>query len=1021
MLEKPNSPGALMILTSTNSLSLLLVKQGLENAEAYVGLCLSVPRDANTKVRAWYSSSLRMVPSRTLEIICKFPNQNFTISHRPLSDAESKNLEYAFPSRKATEFCIVSVNLSCDPTVTGFGIPFHGENQTIDGWINEDAPIQGTIKLTQLLQQRSFMLLVQATEEQAEDFFDITASSFKPFHYGYGNNHAWDMNRYNHQIPRNRGKGFSPRVHYDDFNQRDTALTQMHKVGDEPATTTERFVCLLEPEGIFDPKHWRATRRALKGDFAPARVEFNELIEDPDDSREPRNVTWTVVQLTYASDLMRQVDLTNRIALGLRRPASGKDRKYTPEASKDYESALDTKRIPLKLICESGIANERKRIDAVNRLSRLGTWPTVMANDTLSKGKRAALNDILIGQGLWRVWKDTSSFRFPHFDVFDGVTAEVRDACLTHVFEDDRERAQEYFSKLHFGIGLVSAAPGMGKSHLASILITLLCLNPSIRKLYVSAASNVATDNILLRSSNIAESTVSTLAGAGYPVKRLMLVRGYNGKMERENCLKALVGTPFEEIGIWNSSPWRFEHSLCWWTLRALGSKAAPPLTSHDCAELWSLHQHLGALVSPNPKVFHRDFTDFIPLVRVARGLMTPEEYLERYTKSVQNRSLTDLMEHVISCANVVATTPAASSYDPYLTFNSKMAKAVVFDEAGTLFRADGLLVFGNTPRPMIAVGDPKQLAPVLATAIERLDVRRADRHRDRHRDHHDLPTNRFVGEAEISWLSWFMHLGIPVFHLHTQHRMAKGLFDIMLEASYDDIKPYFKYSPICRPIDFPLGIKVEQYVKIKHHLPSGSPDSLLPVFFNTLNCPCRNYPDNPSRLNPRQADCIEKYLEPMMKELSIQPADVAVLTPYRANMRTLQKRFRKDQVLKEVVCTTIDSFQGREAQIIVVALCVTEETGPSFAADPRRLNVALTRHKSALFIFGDINTIRKSSYNHEDVSKSKEGKTLLDPNTMDRVFQMIRASRRIVNLEGDPDVDPDRYWKRFRKFSKFP
>ncbi|KAJ4163106.1 hypothetical protein NW754_014529 [Fusarium falciforme] len=1007
MLEKPNNPGALMILTSNNSLSLSLVKEGPENAEAYVGLCLSVPRDVDTKVRAWYSSNTRMNPSRTLEIICKFPNQHFTISHRSLNDGEAKHLEYAFPSYKAAEFCIVSVNLSCDPSVTGFGIPFHGE-ETIDGWINKDEPIHGTIKLTQLLQQRSFMLLVQATGERAEKFFDVTASPFKPFHYGYGNNHTWDMDRYNHQIPRNRGREFLPRVHYDDFNQRDTALTQMHvqDVGDEPAATTERFVCLLEPEGIFFRRHWRATRRALKGDFAPARVEFNVLIENPDDSREPRNVTWTVVQLTYGSDLLRRVDLKNCIALGLIRPKFGKDRKYTPAASENYNSALEEGRKTLKLICESGIANERKRIDAVNRLSSSGTWPAVMYQDKLSKEKRAALNDILIGQGLWGVVKATRSPRFPHFDVFDGVTAEVRDACLDFVFEDDRERAQEYFGKLHFGIGLVSAAPGMGKSHLASILVTLLCLNPSIRKLYVSAASNIATDNILEKSSDIADSIVVTLAVAGHPVKRLMLVRGYNGKMERENCLKALLGTPFEEIGIWNSSPWRFDHSLCWWTLRALGSATVPPLTPNDCTELWNLHHHLGALIS-NPQVFHRDYAKFIPLLRLARGLITPKGYVEGYGKDVQNTSLIDLMAHVVSCANVVATTPAASSYDPYLTFNSEMAKAVVFDEAGTLFRADGLVVFGNTPRPMIAVGDPKQLAPVLATAIERLDVRRADRHRD----HPDLPTNRFVGEAEISWLSWFIHLGFPVFHLHTQHRMAKGLFDMMLEASYDDIKPYFKYSPLCRPIDFPLGIKVEQYVKLNHHLPSDSPDSLLPVFFNTLRCPCRNYPDSPSKLNPRQAHCIAKYLEPMMKELSISPADVAVLTPYRANMRDLQKKFRKVKILEKVVCTTIDTFQGREAEIIIVALCLTGSKGCDFAADPRRLNVALTRHKSSLFIFGDINSIPQSSFNDENVPSPNEGKTLLNPDTIGRVIDMIRASRRIVPLLGDPKHDPDSKW----------
>ena len=36
------------------------------------------------------------------------------------------------------------------------------------------------------------------------------------------------MTRYSNQIPRNRGPKFSAKICYDDVNQRDTALTQMH-------------------------------------------------------------------------------------------------------------------------------------------------------------------------------------------------------------------------------------------------------------------------------------------------------------------------------------------------------------------------------------------------------------------------------------------------------------------------------------------------------------------------------------------------------------------------------------------------------------------------------------------------------------------------------------------------------------------------------------------------------------------------------------------------------------------------
>lgn len=36
------------------------------------------------------------------------------------------------------------------------------------------------------------------------------------------------MDRYANQIPRNKGRWFRSRIHYDTLNQRDTALTQMH-------------------------------------------------------------------------------------------------------------------------------------------------------------------------------------------------------------------------------------------------------------------------------------------------------------------------------------------------------------------------------------------------------------------------------------------------------------------------------------------------------------------------------------------------------------------------------------------------------------------------------------------------------------------------------------------------------------------------------------------------------------------------------------------------------------------------
>lgn len=59
----------------------------------------------------------------------------------------------------------------------------------------------------------------------------------------------------------------------------------------------------------------------------------------------------------------------------------------------------------------------------------------------------------------------------------------------------------------------------------------------------------------------------------------------------------------------------------------------------------------------------------------------------------------------------------------------------------------------------------------------------------------------------------------------------------------------------------------------------------------------------------------------------------------------------------------TVDGFQGQEKDIIILS-CV--RSGPNlshigFLKDTRRMNVALTRAKSSLFIFGNGSTLERS------------------------------------------------------------
>lgn len=86
-----------------------------------------------------------------------------------------------------------------------------------------------------------------------------------------------------------------------------------------------------------------------------------------------------------------------------------------------------------------------------------------------------------------------------------------------------------------------------------------------------------------------------------------------------------------------------------------------------------------------------------------------------------------------------------------------------------------------------------------------------------------------------------------------------------------------------------------------------------------------------------------------------LSPRELAVIAPYSAQADLLREKVGHP----EVEVDTVDAFQGREKDAILVSLtCSNAEGAIGFLADLRRMNVAITRARRHLFVVGDSATL---------------------------------------------------------------
>lgn len=114
------------------------------------------------------------------------------------------------------------------------------------------------------------------------------------------------------------------------------------------------------------------------------------------------------------------------------------------------------------------------------------------------------------------------------------------------------------------------------------------------------------------------------------------------------------------------------------------------------------------------------------------------------------------------------------------------------------------------------------------------------------------------------------------------------------------------------------------------------------------------------SKSNDLEAAVVRMHVR-KLTAAGVRDEDIAVVTPYNAQLAVLQGMLRESYPGLEL--GSVDGFQGREKEAIIVSLVRSNDDHEvGFLGEKRRLNVAMTRPKRHLCIIGDSETVGSGS-----------------------------------------------------------
>jgi len=135
-------------------------------------------------------------------------------------------------------------------------------------------------------------------------------------------------------------------------------------------------------------------------------------------------------------------------------------------------------------------------------------------------------------------------------------------------------------------------------------------------------------------------------------------------------------------------------------------------------------------------------------------------------------------------------------------------------------------------------------------------------------------------------------------------------------------------------------------------------------ILIDTTGCDMEEVKDEEeSTMNEGEAAVSIAHAK-LLVESGVRASDIGIITPYSAQVTCLKMLRNKDAKLKDLEISTVDGFQGREKEAIIITMVRSnskKEVG--FLSDHRRMNVAVTRARRQCCIVCDAETVSNDKF----------------------------------------------------------